>query len=549
MKKQLTTLILTAALGIFAGASSWGAGEADIYDITPCDKNGVDFDPGETWSSLTSPLGSGETVYFKLRLIARQIDGGVTPGRWYLDYTGGVITEEIAKYLYPMQIGIYVSGVKTWATLDSVLEEGGFTTTLIFKYTTKPGDFAMPIRLATATGPAGDSEANSEYVFDSTRSYWKMRCPTVVGTTTNIVDCAWLFTADTMKQFQGLSELGRAPNQDYSLEGCGIFVQTVDFDPFWEVDKGTSGEAWRTIHENSTITGGGISPRLAISAPSEESRTFYVWSDDETKVRVDTANTVTMKVEGSGTMETFHVGKVTFPGGSGDMAPFLVKALSGTKGETANLILSAYSNFNWRASNPAEKLIDYITVPVKCIEALPASIVAECADKTVVADSDYMTAKTSLSIYLSQATTNDVTVTLKTTFTDDDGMTNWWDYVRFSAYDWRRASAQVYAEHQRRREDRRWHRERDPRGAMDKRGEASCDGAFGHHDAIHTDCRRKPAGDDHGGRHVRGHDGHQHRLYRAVQHRCRLEDPSRNVQGERRGRRTCRPHQQPPPND
>ena len=259
MKKQLTTLILTATLGIFAGAGA--RGEADIYDITPCGEYGEDFAEGQTWSSVSAPLGSGETVYFKLRLLAREISGSTAYGRWRLDYDG-LISPSVVSNLYPMQIGIYVSGVRTYAVLDNVVSEGNFTTALIFKYTTKPGDFAMPIRLATATGPAGDTPATGEYFFDPSRSYWKMRCETSSGT----ADCSWLITTDMGKQSLGMVDIGRAPRSDFSLEGCGIYVQTVDFS-----DDDESSDYWRSVHENSTITGGGISPRLAISAPSTAS--------------------------------------------------------------------------------------------------------------------------------------------------------------------------------------------------------------------------------------------------------------------------------------
>ncbi len=429
MKNKLTTLVLTAALGAFAAFSAKADG--DIYDIRPCDANGIDKAEGSTWSSMSAPLGSGEKVYFKIRLVSRQIDGGSAVGRWYLDYDG-LINETVADSLYPMQIGIYVSGVKTYATLETVLAEGNYTTALVFSYQTQPGDFAMPVRLATADGPAGDSISNGEYVFNDLRSYWKMSCVTATNNTTtgmmdtNIVTCSWRFCSDSARTLYAYTDLGVSPVLDYSLEQCGIYVQTVDFS-----DDAETESYWRTIHENSTITGGGVSPRLSISAASSDARTFYVWSDDESVAYVKTDNTVTMQIDNGGTMETYHVGKVTFQGGSADDVSFLVQAMSGAEGSTANLILSAYSNFNFSAST-GDKLIDYVTVPVYVSEALPASIVAECSDTTVAADHDYLTAKTSLSIYLSQAATNDVTVTLKTTFEDDATKTNWYDYVRFS---------------------------------------------------------------------------------------------------------------------
>ena len=96
MKKTVTTLVLTAALGMFAAHSAKADG--DIYDISPCDANGVDLAAGSTWSTASAPLGSGETVYFKVRLVAKQNAGSAALSRWRLDYDG-LINEEIAKSL------------------------------------------------------------------------------------------------------------------------------------------------------------------------------------------------------------------------------------------------------------------------------------------------------------------------------------------------------------------------------------------------------------------------------------------------------------------
>ena len=424
MKKQLTTLAVTAALALFAGYSAKAA-DGDIYDIVPCTEFGVDR---AAWTIPDDPFGSGVDVYFKIRLVAREFNGAAPVSLWRLDYDG-LISPSVVSNLYPMQIGIYVSGRQTFAKLDTVLAEGNYTTALIFKYTTKPGDFAMPIRLATAAGPASDAIGNGEYVFNPATAYWKMS--RYDASNNSISDCSWTFTSDDTRIGRAITDIGRAPVTDYSLQECGIYVKTVDFSNDWE-----DAAYWRSIHENSTITGGGISPRLAITAPSDEKRTFYVWSSDESKIKVKasgsvTVSPVTMQINPSGDMATFQVAKVSFEGGSGDPVPFLVEAQPNSSGDTADLILSAYDHFNYSASS-TDQLIDYITVPVKCIEALPASVIVECADKTITADNDYMTAKTSLAVYLSQAAEVDVPITIKTTFEDDATKTDWGNYVRFS---------------------------------------------------------------------------------------------------------------------
>ena len=80
----------------------------------------------------------------------------------------------------------------------------------------------------------------------------------------SISDCNWTFTSDNTRIGRAITDIGRSPVTDYSLQDCGIYVKTVDFSNDWE-----DAAYWRSIHENSTITGGGISPRLAITAPSD----------------------------------------------------------------------------------------------------------------------------------------------------------------------------------------------------------------------------------------------------------------------------------------
>ena len=108
MKKKLVTLGLAAALGLFTGFAAHAA-TGDIYDICPCDENGVDL-PGAV-TDIAHPFDAGTDLYFKIRLIARE---GSSGNRWYLKYTGSIgsdpYQEIVNAALYPMQIGIYVSG-------------------------------------------------------------------------------------------------------------------------------------------------------------------------------------------------------------------------------------------------------------------------------------------------------------------------------------------------------------------------------------------------------------------------------------------------------
>ncbi len=416
MKKKLITLVISAALGFFAGFSVKAAA-GDIYDICPCDVNGMDL-PGAL-TDYAHPLDAGSDIYFKVRLIARQANGN----RWYIKYLG--LGDDITmNALYPMQIGIYVSGRREYATLVEQREAGNFTTELIFKYVTKPGDFAMPIRLATEGGPAGDDGSSGAYVFNPNRDFWDFRFDETTdngdGTvTTNTVACSWLITSAP-----SLVETGVTRRNDFSLEKCGFYVKTVDFSPDPE-----SADYWRSIHENSTITGGGTVPKLVASAGPEEAVTLYVWSENEDVFYVNTDNVVDMRVNAQGDIESRHVGTVTFTGGQ-VTKDFSIVGATGGEGRTANIVLSAYPQYNFSAKT--EKLLqDFLTAKVKCIEALPPSVVVECDRTTAYASGDYTTYAAVLNVYLSQAYENPIDVSITPEFTDGSGA-DWKQYLRFS---------------------------------------------------------------------------------------------------------------------
>ena len=337
MKTKLTSLILIAAIGLFAGFSA-NAASGDIYSITRCDENGID-QTGEA-TTAANPFHAGTKLYFKLRLQARDYASGVAGSKWYLSYSG-LGSELIANALTPMQIGIYVSGRLDYATYVTSYEEGDYCTAIIFEYLTKPGDFAMPIRLATATGPAGDKLSDNAYYFNPLRSFWDFSFNQIdadTGLTTNTLSCVWTFKTDNT-----LPPESFARTRDYSLEGCGFYVKTIDFS-----DDDEDPAFWRSVHENSTITGGGTVPKLIADAPPEQETTLYVWSDDESAVKIKGGRPVTMQITSVAPVvyKTIQVGTVTFAGGQ-TVQDFLIEGSVGGEGKTANIILSAYDHFNY----------------------------------------------------------------------------------------------------------------------------------------------------------------------------------------------------------
>ena len=422
MKKTMTKLFLTGAFGLFASLAAMAAG-GDIWSITRCDENGVDQTGAATTAS--DPFHAGVPLYFKIRLQARDPDSAALGSRWHITYSG-LADQLVANALTPMQIGIYVSGRLDYATYVTDYQEGMACTAIIFKYLTKPGDFAMPIRLATATGPAGDQDSSTAYYFNPLRSFWDFGFEQIVdigggAMATNSVSCNWTFKTDNL-----LPE-SMAHTYDYSLEKCGFFVKTIDFS-----DDAEDPEFWRSVHEDSTITGGPSDPRLDADSGPEEETKLYVWSEDEGVIYIEGGTDT--QVDPTDPSVTRKVGTIVFAGGQMSQK-FQIRGVPGAQGHTTNIVLSAYNHYNYSLAS-GDRLTDYLTAKVKCIEPMPTTIRIERDDATVIAptagDDKHLAAVTRLTISATQAPKADVHVTINTVFQVDPTKTDWGAYVRFS---------------------------------------------------------------------------------------------------------------------
>ena len=145
--KMIHALGLMATL--FCGSAS--AVQGDVWEILPChydEATTMWVDDTPPVSSVFEPLPAGEKVTFKVRLVASATEGAT---HWHIRNTQGSSTED---YLNPPRIGIYVSGKLTYADYIGEMPVGDHFTDVYFQYMVKPGDFALPIRLATKDGPA-----------------------------------------------------------------------------------------------------------------------------------------------------------------------------------------------------------------------------------------------------------------------------------------------------------------------------------------------------------------------------------------------------------
>ncbi len=420
--------LITMVFGMVISACSFAATgvDGDIFDIRPCDAEG---NPVEAYASIEKPITvGGKPLYFKVSLETRDFSPDSKP--WMLKHVG-VSSELLDDALFPLQIGIFVSGKLEYADLVEVktVEQAPLVarTEFVFKYVSRTGDVALPIVLAanTADGPKPASDDTSDsysYVLNRTDKW-------AITTDEDTPKTPKLFFANDVQTAQ-VGVGGRA--LDYTLAKCGFYIQTIGFDANWEIPKGEAGAVWRTVHESSSITGGNTAPMLEALAAPDHAVTLYVWSTDDDAVTIKGGTSVEMIVGyegGNPIKKNVKVGEITF--GSGQMtADFQIEGAAGGEGKTCELVLSPWIGYNFNASNV--RLTDYVTVPVKCLEPLPPTVVVSVdRDKAYAKVGDgWKEYSAIVDVALTQpvATPIDVTVTPSIVGFDGDMA----DYVRFS---------------------------------------------------------------------------------------------------------------------
>ena len=399
MKKLLKTLV--CALGLAAGLFARAAQNGDVYEIRPCSALGETIAP----RTIDNPLQSGQTFYFRMRLVGRNSGEN---GAWQVKYTGSGTV-----YAYPLQIGLYVTDTPDsagtnavrWAELVNVptprLVGRTYYTDLIFSYTVKSGEFALPIRLAAGPDrPITDKDSSTAYYFNPlTIGAWSFETKT--GEKCNF----WQWAAD-----RGVDNPESDKRQfDVTLANCGFYVKTIDFDDNWQVPQTETVPVWRTIHKDSTTPKNGIAPSLKAIAPVSQAVTLYVWSENDDIITVDGGAATNLQTDNAGGSLSTHVGRVTIWGDqmTGD---FTLKAV-GNEGQEANLVLSSTPYYT--ISSTSGSVVDYLTVPVTVGEPLPPTLTVKTSDANVTADEKFSVSKASIRVEASQAyTKGDVEITI-----------------------------------------------------------------------------------------------------------------------------------------
>ena len=416
MKTKLIK-ILALAVALVAGVHAYADG--NIYEIVPCTQSGAAL--GGPISSVKSPLIAGDTVYFKLRM-PRTIAMKTSGRHWTLVHHG--MSEIIDDFFSPLSIGIYVSGQRTFARYVNYVDSSADVRDFIFAYQTKPGDFALPIRLAGNDGkPAGYGEASSEYLLMNDDKW------TIEDGSGNPAT----FQFGTTFEVPVSPATSQGRQLDYTLANAGFYVRSINFDPAKESD-----DFWRMVHSGSTITDS-LTPRLVAEAAPTNTVTLYVWSMNEDIVKISGSNVsnveMTVRYEaGNPIKETVHVGTVTFAAGQSqvnfsDMG-FAIEGGDATHvGQFTNLVLSAYTDYSYNKSGVRQ--VDYVTVPVLCSEALPPTLIVEVDTATAKATGDRYRSTAQVTVYLSQPYDAPLEVTVTPSF-ENGATANWGDYVRFS---------------------------------------------------------------------------------------------------------------------
>ncbi|MBQ3808553.1 MAG: LamG domain-containing protein [Kiritimatiellae bacterium] len=424
MKKQLTTLVLTSALALFGALSARAV--ADIYDIRPCEADGTDR---AVWATEENPiLVPGTKVYFKILLVDRVN----TVGQWDLVNTRDTITPDVAM-AFPLKIGIYASERLTYATLQGLPQHlGNHTTALVFEYVTQAGDFAMPIRLAYEDGPAYYSSESGNYVFENTHWVIRSKVEETPGVT-NTLDCAWhmIDDLDMTRMMYGMQDVGMRTGDD-TLASAGIYVKHVDFDSDWASDT-----IWRTVYMNSSdIKLGGRELCLEATnknSPMAEAVTMYVWSEDESKVKVVGTETTLAVTNGVAIKRDVATVKITI--GATKSEPFEIWGVMSNT--VCNLVLSPNPYLPTDPASvsggPVSYMTNFTTVAVQCAEPQPTMIVVDVEDDPAYANvgDGWKTHSTVLDVHLSQPLAEDIDVTITPSIAGQPGL-DMADYVGFS---------------------------------------------------------------------------------------------------------------------
>ena len=408
----LTTL--TCAFPSTAKAAGGDIRSIEVYQ---------DAETGERmFPNANAPLVAGETVKFKIRLLNRgmtveKLNADPTyTNPWTLQHVGP--NDPIADTNNMPQVGLWISGQRKYAKIESWKLADQYFTDMICSYTVQPGDLAMPLKLVAPDGrgeamevTTGSWYSQDYYVKDF--DLWNFFPQANEGNTTSN-KLEFYFGPQTL-QGLGLHQLvvnADAANsvRDYTLGNAGIFIRAIDFDEVNTDDPAI----WRSIAANSSIAEPDL-PRISVPNGSTDSQTIYVWTKDPTVAEVD--NGATDQVYEFGDGVTRKVSKITVKSGD-ELVPFKIRGIK--EGFSTEVYMAATPT---NVYNNAHALVtNFTTRTILVTAAMPPSMIVEIDQDSVMASSNYKFSVASINVTLTQAYTNDLTVTLWPSMRDGSGI-------------------------------------------------------------------------------------------------------------------------------
>ena len=401
MKKKLL-LPIAMMLSLVGNAADTGY----IYEIRPWQDEGTGQGHviADSGYSAENPATGGKKLWFVMRVlnsnwsscVANSVTNWTYPKPKDLGTIGG--SESAAWAASAPKIGIVVSGRTVGATIenigpDTILNsassaKSGFYTDIVCSYTVQPGDIALPIRLAADNNgtPIDSTDTVSSFKpFIINGNLWKWYD---AGNGTTELEFEWAtFGTPTQQAVFSSGPEGDARVADSDLSKAKFYVKTVDFTDRAN-ENGTwykDGVTWRGVHEGGTS----VEPSLAsitITGTSTDAVKLYVWSEDDTVIKMASGTPTTMKSkDGLSTIERV-VYTVEFA--AGETVKTVPLQAVAAEGATTSLVLSQFSGFRTIGSGDPET--DYLTIPVAVIEKEKASVTAVSASEkvTVPADAD-----------------------------------------------------------------------------------------------------------------------------------------------------------------
>lgn len=346
MKKYLLALAACVLTSFASAADPVG----HIYSILP-------YQAGDTGKEFRP----GAKAKFRIRLYAADYDTP-TATAWelkpkFLTIPGETTMEDVMQMLYPLRVGVVVSGQLRPAEIVEFDSPATITgshpyTDLVCEYVVQHGDLALPLALALKGStdnkpliPGVNGASETEYYLYNS-SFWDIKC--------GDVSANLFFCDDTTSEAVG-NKLHEQAVLDYSLSKANLRVSGLTY---------TVEPTIRTP-EKKTAT-------ITMNEAPTQSTTLYAWSSNEAAVKVVGPETTNIP----GVVGSRQVATIVTEAGKKDYA-FEIESC-GNQGDSTTIILSP--TLGKQKDAAGDYLENYLEKPVVCGPQKGSEIKVEIID-------------------------------------------------------------------------------------------------------------------------------------------------------------------------